>query len=131
MTTIDLETWTREARELGENAGRDAASWVLDGRHDTEHYARMAQLMDDGDPRLDEYLPARPNLSGEWSDDLTPIRLYEEVTGEDHAAAQGRAGLGYETLVGSVVDALADAWEDAASESFDHECERLVREAIA
>jgi hypothetical protein len=131
MTTIDLETWTREARELGERAGCDAASWVLDGRNSQEHYIQLARMMDDGDPRLDEYLPARPNLSGEWSDDLTPIGLYEAVTGEDHAAAEERAGLAYETLVGSVVDALADAWEEGVSETFDHECERLVREAIA
>lgn len=125
-----LDDYKREARACGVEAGTDAASWVLDGNTSTEHIARMVKWLDDGDPRVDEYLPAIPDLSGEWADGLTPIRLYEQITGLVHSEQEESAGLAYETLVGSVVDALADAWEEGASETFSAECERLLRAAL-
>lgn len=120
----------QEAYVRGVEAAKAAASWVTDGNTDPENYVRLLKMMDDGDPAADDYLPASPNLSGEWADDLTPKSLYEEITGLDHAEEEANAFLGYETLVGSVIDALANAFEEGVSDTFTCECERLMREAI-
>lgn len=126
----ELEQWIADARQQGREAGRTAASWVLDGNTSLDHYHRIVDMIDAGDPALDTYLPQYPNLSGEWADSATPISLYEEITGKDHEEATEAAGLAYETLVGSVVDAIAQAWEEGVSDTFHEECERLLREAI-
>jgi hypothetical protein len=125
------ELWLTEAGSLGAEAGRAAASWVLDGNASPEHYARLLRMIDDGDPRAEESLPTRPNLSGEWADSPTPISLYEQITGLDHSEEEDAAGMAYETLIGSVVDAIANAWEEGVSETFEIECERLLRAALA
>jgi hypothetical protein len=129
-TATERAAWIEAATEDGREAGRTAASWIIDGNATDGHYARLLRMMDDGDPALSDYLPTRPNLSGEWDSDLTPIGLYEETTGLVHSDEEQAAGLGYETLVGSLVDALANAWEEGASETFASECERLLREAL-
>jgi hypothetical protein len=128
--TNQRELWTAEARELGQQAARDAASWVVDGNTSSGHVARMIRWFDDGDSQADDHLPTMPSLSGEWADDATAIKLYEQITGLDHSEREEAAGLGYETLVGSVVDALANAWEEAVSETFAPECERILRAAL-
>lgn len=115
-----MEDFIKTARELGEEAGRNAASWVLDGNAPVEHYRRLVRMMDEGDPALDDHLPAAPSLSGEWADGATPDTLYREVTGEEPRDD-------CEVLQ----DAICLAWQDASSEAFALECERLVRGALA
>jgi hypothetical protein len=127
LQAVDRVLWVREAREQGEEAGKAAASYVIDGNQEDSHYARLERMMDEGDPALDDYLPARPNLSGEWADSMTPARLFEAITGLDaHAEASWNYD-GYQ----SVLEPLCDAWEAGVDETFGHECERLVREALA
>jgi hypothetical protein len=122
-----IEAWKAQARAQGETAGRNAASWVLDGNHDDSHYERLERMMDEGDPALYDYLPERPNLSGEWADAPVPATLFEEITGLD---AHAEASWNYE-VYSEVLEALCTAWEDAVAETFDHECERLVRGALS
>ena len=55
--------------------------------------------------RRGDYLPPEPNLSGEWAGDLTPGRLFEDLTGEEAMTAAD----------GDVVEALADAYEAGVS----------------
>jgi hypothetical protein len=117
----------REAYRLGVQAAEAAASWAADGNTTDDHRRRVLAMLEDGDPMADDYLPARPNLSGEWADAPTPISLYEEITGFSHFQEQQVAGLAYETQVGSVVDAIADAWEAGVSDTFAPECERILR----
>lgn len=107
----------RDAHMRGEMAARSAASWVTDGNHPREHYVRLLRMMDDGDPALSDYLPQRPNLSGEWSDDTTDHTLALDILGPDY--------------LGKDRDALAEAWERGVDETFESECERLVREALS
>lgn len=115
----DPETdFERDAREMGERHALSAASWVTDGNHPREHYVRLLRMMDEGDPALDDYLPARPNLSGEWADGLTPHKLAFEV--------MGAPGWGEADEV-----ALCEAFESGVDATFADECERLVREALA
>ena len=116
----------RRAFELGQEAGRAAASWIVDGNTSTEHIARMVAWLDDGDPRADDYLPPMPNLSGEWADAPTPARLFEEVTRHDaHAEATWNHDA-YQT----VLEGICDAWEAGVSDTFQTECERILRAAM-
>src|SRR4051812_4422124 len=80
-----------EATQLGRDAGLAAASWIIDGNTKREFIPAVLALMDDGDPRADEYLPAMPNLSGEWSDDPTPDGLARDILG-DTCPQCGNAG---------------------------------------
>ena len=122
-----LETFVSQAHALGIEAGKTAASWVTDGDASSEHYARLQRMMDDGDPELEFALPPRPNLSGEWADAPNPRSLFEEVTGLD---AHAEATWNHEAY-STVLEAICSAWEEGASETFEVECERLVRAALA
>lgn len=112
-------SYKRQAYELGVEHAKNAASWVLDGNAGGDHYRRLLTIMDEGDPALYDSLPREPNLSGEFADDLTPEKLFDEIVGDDECDAD-------ETL-----DAICDAYEQGVSDTFQSECERLVREALA
>lgn len=112
----------REAFELGVSHAKSAASWVLDGNHTEDHYRWILDRMDSGED-MDTHLPAMPDLSGQWADDMTPDRLYGEIIGYD-------AHLATVDPNGSVTRGLCDAYERGVSETFLPECERLVRSAL-
>ncbi len=100
------------AYELGADAARAAASWVLDGNATAEHYRALLALIEDGDPSADDHLPAMPGLSGEWADSPTPATLADELGLDEVSAEQ------------------IDAWETGVFETFQPECARLLRNAI-
>jgi hypothetical protein len=116
----------RQAYELGVEHAKNAASWVIDGDTDREWIVETLRFLDDGDPRIEDRLPREPNLSGEYADDPTPTSLYREITGREPIES-----LAFETEHGQVMDALADAYEQGVSDTFEGECERILREAIA
>lgn len=116
--------WAHAARKLGEEHGRNAASWIVDGNTKPEAVAHVVALIDAGDD-WDDYRPGFPNLSGEWADDLTPAKLFEEITGMDaHAEASWNADA-YQ----SVLEDLCTAYEEGVSATFEPECERILRAA--
>jgi hypothetical protein len=117
----DLTQYENEAREMGRQAGINAASWVIDGNTTLFHIERMVAMYDEGDPEYHDYLPTRPNLSGEWADDPTPGTLAYEITGLDSDYP------GFD----QIVDAIADAWEAGVDETFEVECERILRAALS
>jgi hypothetical protein len=103
-----------------------AASWVIDGNTKREAVAYVVGLLDAGDPAADDYLPARPNLSGEWADELTPGRLFEEVTGHDaHAEATFN-----QDAYQAVLEPICQAYEAGVDDTFSDECERVLRAAL-
>jgi hypothetical protein len=106
-----------EARSMGIDAATNAASWVVDGNTPDEHIRRVLQLMEDGDPRVDEYLPSYPDLSGAFADDYTPLTLARDILDTDDPSPED-------------IDTLADAWEDGVSETFYATCESILREYI-
>ena len=120
------DEYIAEAGERGTEAAKTAASWAVDGNLSQEHYRSMVAMFDAGDPEVYDFLPNSPNLSGEWADDLTPVRLYEEITGRDASDV----GLSYETEHGWLMDKMADAFEAAVEATFSIECERILREAL-
>lgn len=108
-----------EARQMGVDAALAAASWIIDGNTPDDHIHRMVAWIDDCDPRADDYLPRRPDLSGEWADDLTPNSLARDILGGD-----------LDDDDPEWIDAICDAWETGVSDTFDVECERILRAAI-
>lgn len=114
----------QDARARGEDAAKAAASWVTDGNSDVAERARVLAMLRDGDPAADDYLPARPDLSGEYADELTPTRLFEEIIGRPPELD----GLDVESRDGGTLDQLADAFEEGVSETFTLACEaELIR----
>lgn len=109
--------WIVGARIAGEAAAYTAASWAADGNSDVEGIKRTLALVDDGDPAADEYLPREPTLSGEMADDPTPLSLARDITGLDDPSP-------------GVLDALAEAWENAVSETFMEAVETELRRHV-
>jgi hypothetical protein len=81
-------------------------------------------MMREGDPAAWDYLPAQPNLSGEWADALTPRSLFEQVTGLD---AHAEATYNVEAY-DAVCDVLCDAYQDGVSDTFEQACEAALIE---
>lgn len=113
------EQWEAEAYEMGVSAAKAAATWCVDGNTKHEAIVALVKMMDDGDPAVDDYLPARPGLSGEWADDPTPVSLARDIMGDDYRTDD------------PMVDALADAYERGVSETFYEACEAEYRRAVA
>lgn len=103
-----------EARRDGRKAGKAAASW-LDIR-DAAAARRFRRMLDDGDPQLDDYLPRRPDLSGEFAGESL-----NEVLGVDDGDAEE-----WGDEFDDHVDEIAEIWQEAADEAFDREIERTI-----
>lgn len=101
-----------EAREMGARAARAVASWTCDGNTTQEAIRSTLDMLDIGDPEVSDHLPRRPDLSGEFADDLTPVSLASDVLGVDgsHIDADD-------------IEAIADAWEEGCSDAFELACE--------
>jgi hypothetical protein len=119
MPTI-IEQYEQEAYELGVEHARNVASWIIDGNTPHEYVVRVVAMLDAGDPAIDDHLPRRPNLSGEYADDLTPGMLAAEITDLDSD----------DPHFDELADTLADAYERGVSETFETECERILRAAL-
>jgi hypothetical protein len=110
---------------MGRDAALARASWVVDGNTDAAAIAGVVRMLDNGED-VSDYLPARPDLSGEWADEMNPARLFEEVSGWD---AHAEASFSVDAF-GDYVDALCEAWEAGVSDTFEAECERILRAAL-
>ena len=115
------------AHALGVEHAKNAASWILEGNAPIDYHALLALIVD-GDPRVDDYLPRRPNLSGEYAGDLTPLSLAREIVGGLRLEELADTS---EALEAEFIEVLADAYEAGVDETFEAECERLLREATA
>jgi hypothetical protein len=104
---------TREAYARGVEAAEAAASWLTCGNAQTAR--ELLGLMHDGDPQVWDFLPARPNLSGEWADDPTPITLARDLTGREHVCIPE-------------MESIADAFEAGVDATFEAACERILLE---
>lgn len=112
-THLQREEWCEQARELGREAGRNAGSWAADGNTSAEHIRKVLTMIEDGDPEADDFLPRKPNLSGEFADDPTPRSVALDIIGEDYEPDDR--------------DALCDAWEDGVRETFMDACVAELR----
>lgn len=126
MARETQERWTAAARKRGEDDAIAAASWTVDGNTKREAIPAVLAMADAGDPELYDYLPAMPDLSGEWADALTPSKLFEEITGMD---AHAEASFNFDAY-SACADALCEAYEDGVSATFEGECVRILRAAV-
>ena len=111
---MSTQTITEDkARDIASDHGRSAAGWAFDGNTTCETYAAIVRQIDDGDPALyDSY--REPSLSGEFADEYSERDLADDLDLDP-------ADLGD----------LANAFNDAASEAFWDEIERVAREHVA
>lgn len=116
MRTRDIMA---QARKDGRAAGHAAASWCYDGNTDAAWYERTLKGLEDGDPMVLDSFNV-PNLSGEYADAPTPQSL-----AEDYGLDEQRDPDGY------ILDEACTEWENAASEAFWHEIERVCRLQVA
>ncbi len=124
MPSTHTTTHEQKAYELGVEHATNAASWTIEGTTKREAIPAVLAMLDDGDPRADDYLPRRPDLSGEWADGLTPASLAREV-GLDADA------FGASDDASAEIDAACDAYEAGVTATFEPECERILRAAVA
>jgi hypothetical protein len=82
MPAKTYDVLIEDARRMGEERGRAAASWYFDGNTSTETYATVLQGIEDGDPAVLDTLPSSP-LSGEWAGDPVPADILSEL-GVEH-----------------------------------------------
>lgn len=114
------ESYAVEARQRGRNAAEAAATWTVDGNTKRDHALRVLGMIRAGDPEADDYLPNRPNLSGEFSDAPTVQSLTAEIIGAETEP--------YGDEIEPYMDVVADAFEDGVGEAFEPACEReLIR----
>jgi hypothetical protein len=109
----------REAYFLGVEHAKNAASWVIDGNTTHDHIVTVLRRLVDGDPLVEDLLPARPNLSGEWDDDLTPLTLASDILDRDSVELDWDED----------IEPLCDAYEAGVADTFEVECERILRAA--
>ena len=73
-------SYRARAAELGEAAGKAAASWVFDGNTSPETYRAFLAGYEEGDPMvMDAYQPASGWLSGEFAESPTPDTLASDL----------------------------------------------------
>jgi len=108
--TDKTETYEDQAREIGTEHGRNAASWV-------ELDEATAEAIDDRGV-FDVLEPSSP-LSGEWADGYTIDGLLDDVGFPEDQRVE--AGGGTEANI-------TDAYEDAYWSAFEYEVERKVED---
>ena len=104
-----------EASKLGKEAGLAAASWFFDGNTAESYYRFVLVGMDDGIPEVMDMLPGGW-LSGEFADTPTPNSLMRDLGVEP-----------YTDEYDASVDALCQAYEQAADDASYEEIERVAR----
>lgn len=108
------DTLIEEARRMGEERGRDVASWYFDGNTTTETYAAVLRGIEEGDPEVMDTLPCSP-LSGEWAGDPVPADVLEalEVSDADDAADE-------------YLSAYEDGFAQAAADQIEETARRML-----
>ena len=106
-----------KATDLGTDAGQAAASWVFDGNTTQETYRTVLAGLEDGDPATYGMF-REPSFSGEYAGDYTERDLCSELD------------VDYDQASTEEIDALADAYLEAARESFWSEVERIARQNV-
>jgi hypothetical protein len=65
-----------------------------------------------------------PTCRGEWADDLTPLSLAYRVMGDAVDESS------FEVPSAEIIDAIADAFERGVDDTFQVECERILRATV-
>jgi hypothetical protein len=111
---MPLEEAKAAARKIGEQNGKNAASWVFDGNTSIETYQTVLHGLNEGDPLIYN-MYREPNLSGEYADDYSIQDLFNEI------------GIEYDSTITDDQEEIGDAYVEAARDAFWHEVERVAR----
>jgi hypothetical protein len=120
-----VEQLTKAAENLGRDHGANAAEWyaqdAFGGRCTRDHKAnaaRVLEMIEDGDPELWDSINL-PNLSGEYSGDLTPRTLAEDLCHQ--------CRIDHDNVAPEVEDDLCQAYEDGVSTGFVDRLSEMAR----
>lgn len=103
----------RDAKRMGRERGKAAASWVFDGNTTDATYRVFLERWMNGDPALDEVVTEPAWLSGEWAGESISELLPDLPEDEDRA------------------DEYMAIYEEAASNAFWREVERTARRMVS
>jgi len=127
------EKLTKAAERLGVEHGANAASWfqqdAFGGRCTRNHKENAQRTLDaigldaigEGDPAFWDGINL-PNLSGEYSGDLTPRGLAKLICDE--------CGIIHDNVPPEVEDEMSEAYEDGVSTGFSDRITALARECV-
>jgi hypothetical protein len=113
---VDLEERVEIARAQGEEAGRAAGTWLLDGNSSEESARAMLAKIEAGE--LLAELDLSGPLSGEWADGPTPASILEPLYREGEEIPEGED------------DEICQAYEDAYWQGLETEAERSARAVL-
>ena len=90
QTQYNIDKILAKAFELGKKAGENSAGWYEQDawggrctRNEKENAEAFLKAYDEGDPALFDNIKL-PDLSGEWSGDLSGPQLFEMLTGLEY-----------------------------------------------
>jgi hypothetical protein len=119
------------ARNLGKEAGANCAEWsaqdAFGGRCTRDHKANARAVLDaiEEGSLLDSYDYNLPNLSGEYSDEMTPAQLLKDVM--YHTDAERGE---HTDEVEEALDDLCNEWEVGVIEGYEWQLAILAKSAL-
>ena len=126
--TKTAEKLTKAAEQLGVEHGANAADWVqqdaFGGRCTRNHKENAQRILDaigEGDPAFWDGINL-PNLSGEYSGDLTPRDLAKLICDE--------CRIDHDNVPPEVEDEMSEAYENGVSTGFSDRITSLARECV-
>ena len=107
-----------QAEELGREAGNAAASWYYDRCEPSRaDFLRVLKGIRECDPEImDTFVSG--SLSGEYADDMTPMKLYELL------------GIETQTTLNAIGDTVCDAWERGFNTAYQRAVESATIEYL-
>lgn len=111
---MPIEDAIAAARKIGEQNGKNAASWVFDGNTSIETYQTVLSGINEGDPQVYDMF-REPDLSGEYADDYSIQTLGDDI------------GIDLNLTITEDIDKIGDAYTEAARIAFWDEIERIAR----
>jgi hypothetical protein len=103
-----------KARKIGEEKGKNAASWVFDGNTSIETYQTVLSGLNEGDPLIYN-MYREPDFSGEYADSYSERDLADDLD------------IDYDLTKTEDMDEIIEHYLDAARWAFWHEIERVAR----
>jgi hypothetical protein len=137
--TTYANPYCQAAYERGREAALSAASWTE--VRDANAARRLLQMIEDGDPQAEQYLPNRPNLHATWGGEETPSTLYDAVVpcfkvtvGRRTAKLRKLPDVGFHHDQGHngvpTRDEITDAWEQGVQDTFEDACVTELKKAL-
>lgn len=124
--TVHANPHLHAAYEMGCEAARNAASWTVD-----DHPQRVLDMLDEGHPAVDQYLPNRPDLSAQWGGDETPQSLLKAVMADVPTHPHTRPSCRCIHCGNTVgVGEVCEAWEEGVSDTFENACAEELRKQL-